>query len=137
MAKEDHYLRKARGSARDYVEAVRRAKIEKRRRQLEEVRPILLSMPWRGVVAGRSRLSDIEEFLGNFEMYAPLLARHKETLAEARDSGVFELFDLYAAADLITVEGIDEEGNRSTVAIVPGSYWGDEYSYSPVHHFLY
>ncbi len=117
-------------------ESRRRSKARKaahramRKAQAERITPVLESMPWRKIMAGHDRV-DIESFIRYYGMYVPLLARHEKTLINARDSGMYQFFDLYASAKMIVVEGIDRQGNAKTVVIIGKHYWEDTFTFTP------
>ena len=104
------------------------AQVMIREMELEEIAPVLMSMPWRMIRAGLSRVRDIGRFIKHYEMYAPLLAERKDVLIEARDSGRFKSFELRASAKSVEVEGIDLEGNRVVIVVVRKHYWEDVFS---------
>jgi hypothetical protein len=110
------------------------AKMAARRAELEGVAPVLTTIPWRNIKAGYTRLRDIGDFIRFYQMYAPLLAGHKDILVRAKDSGKYEFFDLHATAGGIVVNGIDKSGRSEMLFKIKKDYWEDEYS--PMTHFF-
>lgn len=135
MKEQNHWWTRAGEKARDAWEKRKSDIVVKRRSQQEEIVPVLLTMPWNEIVAGRARIRNIEAFIRYYEMYVPLLALGRDTLIEARDSGIFKGFDLYASADTIVVEGIRPDGVKVTVVVITGNYWEDLYTYKP-HNYI-
>jgi hypothetical protein len=108
--------------------------VVRRRAQHEEIVPVLRSMNWRRIVAGRSRIKDIDTFIAFYEMYVPLLATHEAALVNARDSGLYEGFGLRASRDRVAVSGMLADGSEVVVAVSAESYWEDLYSFRPYNY---
>ena len=134
MSQMKPWWHRAREKARDAWEMRKSELVLKRRAEHEEITPVLRSMPWIEIVAGRSHIRDIETFIRYFEMYVPLLAQHKAALVNARDSGIYEGFELYASADLIKVTGVTNHGLKKVIVVVTEHYWEDLYTFRP-HHY--
>lgn len=115
------------GQARHPAWERRAAKRAARRAELQSIAPLLMSLPWRRINAGYTRVRDIATFIRFYEMYAPLLAEHEDILIKARDSGLYKWFDLHASARSLEVAGIDEQGNRKILFEIRKDYWEGEY----------
>ncbi len=102
-----------------------------RKAQATRIAPVLESIPWRKIMAGHDRVNDIESFIRYYGMYVPLLAEHEKVLVNARDSGLYESFDLYASVKMIVVKGIDRRGNAKAVVIIGKHYWEDTFRFTP------
>jgi hypothetical protein len=107
--------------------ARRAAKRAARRAELQNIAPILMSLPWRRINAGYTRVRDMATFIKFYEMYAPLLAGYKDILIEARDSGLYKWFDLHASVQSLEVAGIDEDGHRKVLFEIRKDYWEGEH----------
>lgn len=104
------------------------AKEAERRKELKGAAPLLLSLPWRRIRAGRARVRDISTFLKFYRMYASILGRYQHVLIRARDSRRYRYYDLYASAGRIEVAGIDADGDVQTLLVISDRYWEGEYS---------
>lgn len=97
-----------------------------RKKELEGVAPVLITLPWRNIKAGYARVKDMGDFIRFYEMYAPLLAEAKEMLIEARDSGHYRYFDLRATAGGIVVTAVDKQGYPKVLFEIRKDYWEGE-----------
>jgi len=129
--KDDYDLWKVRGESRRRSKARKDEHRAMRKAQAARIAPVLESMPWRKILAGHDRVNDIKSFIRHYGMYVPLLAEHEKALVNARDSGLYESFDLYASVKMIVVEGIDRRGNAKAVVVVGKHYWEDTYRFTP------
>ena len=109
----------------------RAARVAARKAELAKVAPVLLSLPWRRIRAGYARIRNMEDFIRFYEMYAPLLAEVMEELVKARDSGIYESFDLYASAGGLVVSATDRQGKTMVLLEIKKDYWEGEYSPTP------
>lgn len=107
------------------------ARAAARKAELSRIAPVLVTIPWRNIRAGYSRIRDITDFIRFYEMYAPLLVEGEEILLKARDSGQFEYFDLRATAGGVVVSGIDRQGNAKVLFEIRKDYWEGEYPPRP------
>jgi hypothetical protein len=104
------------------------ARIAARKAELKKIAPLLRSMRWSRIRAGLARVSDIDSFMDRYEMYAPLLLPHRAILLQARDSGLYDSFELYASAEAIVVKGMAGDESAVTILVVKGNYWDNDIS---------
>jgi len=109
----------------------RAARVAARKAELAKVAPLLLSMPWRSIRAGYARIRNMEDFIRFYEMYAPLLAEGMEELTKARDSGIYESFDLDASAGRLVVSATDGHGRTRVLLEIRKDYWEGELPPAP------
>ena len=105
----------------------RAARVAARKAELAQVAPVLLSLPWRRIRAGYARIGNMEDFIRFYEMYAPLLAEVMDELVRARDSGIYESFDLDASARGLEVSATDRQGKTRVLLAVRKDYWEGEH----------
>lgn len=109
-------------------------KFENHDDRIERVAPLLRKMRWRRIRAGHDRLRDIDAFINNYRMYAPLLAEKMMELEQAHGSEMFNEFDLYASARYIAVKAIDAKGKEKLVILIPKHYWDTIPPFDPRRH---
>ncbi|MBN2025198.1 MAG: hypothetical protein JW854_00345 [Actinobacteria bacterium] len=105
----------------------RAARVAARKAELAQVAPVLLSLPWRRIRAGYARIRNMEDFIRFYEMYAPLLAEVMEELVKARESGIYESFDLDASAGGLVVSATDRQGKTRALLEIRKDYWEGEH----------
>ena len=131
MSNREAWWQQAGDRARGAWEKKRCDLVAKRKQQQEEIAPVLRSMRWRKIAAGRSRIENIDTFLKYYEMYTPLLAEKKDALVNARDSGLYQGFELFASAGMVAVLGVSPDGSRTAIAVVTDTYWEDSFVFEP------
>lgn len=109
----------------------RAARVAARKAELARVAPLLLSLPWRRIRAGYARIGKMEDFIRFYEMYAPLLAEGMKELVKARDSGIYESFDLDASAGGLVVSATDRQGRTRVLLEIRKDYWEGELPPAP------